>query len=281
MNAITMKDVLAKRNAFTLKEINIHIKTGSVSGLIGRNGAGKTTLIQTLVREWKIKQGEIEYFGLPYHGNEAWIHSNIAYVAADDMFHNVRLKHLIKYRNVLYDNFDGAFLEEMFQKFHIGVEKKLKEYSSGTRKIISILLAMAQKPQLLILDEPMANLDPITRMEILSLLRTFMEDETHSILISSHLLSDLEKICDSIILINNGSILFEQQMDELEEMFVVVRLEGNSDELRKHMIAYDVDEMGICGLMYRSLAPMQDQVLVQNATLEQIMYYLLKEDVTC
>lgn len=275
MDALHVEGLQVELHNFTLNNITLDIPQGSVMGLIGRNGAGKTTFIKSVLNLLD-RKGIVLFHGRSLEKDHEEVCRDIAYVGTDfDFSLNTKVKTLRKIYRDFYSEFDEQQFESLCKKSDITLKSKLSQLSLGQNKLLQLYLAICRKPVLLILDEPMANLDPITRREIIELLSEFMIDETHSILISSHLLSDLEKIADYVTLIDHGNIVLKDDMVHLQDGYyevfaskeeltklpkdIIIHVRKQSDEYQA--LCHVLDECQLEGYRY------------QRADLETIMYY--------
>ena len=231
-NVLEIKNLSKKYKEFELKNINLKLPKGMIMGLIGENGAGKTTTIKAILNIIKKDTGEVKIFGKSLEQNEKEIKQDIG-VILDDSFLSEYLSP--KDINKIMKNFYIAWDEELYFKylnnFNISINKLLKEFSSGMKMKLKIATAISHKPKLLILDEPTTGLDPVARNDILDLFQEFIEDGEHSILVSSHITSDLEHIADYITFISNGEIIFTRTKDELLEKYGIAKC--NEEEFKK------------------------------------------------
>ena len=227
-NILEVKDLCKGYIGFELKNINFNIPKGMIVGLIGENGAGKTTTIKAILNIINKDKGQINIFGLDIQQNEKQIKQDIG-VVLDDSFLSEYLtpKGISKIMKNFYPNWDEELYLKYLEKFDLPLDKISKEFSSGMKMKLKIATAISHKPKLLILDEPTSGLDPVARNDILDIFQEFIEDGEHSILLSSHITSDLEHIADYIMFINNGEIIFTKSKDELIENFGIVKCEEN------------------------------------------------------
>ncbi len=228
-NVLEIKNLCKKYTGFELKNINMKLPKGMIMGLIGENGAGKTTTIKAILNIINKDSGQIKIFGMDAEQKE--VKQDIG-VVLDDSFLSEYLS--TKDINKIMKNFYTTWNEELYFKyienFKLPINKISKDYSSGMKMKLKIATALAHNPKLLILDEPTSGLDPVARNEILDIFRDFIQDEEHSILVSSHITSDLEHIADYITFINNGEIIFTKPKDELLEEYGIVKC--NEKEFR-------------------------------------------------
>ena len=203
--------------------LNVHRK-GQIYGLIGKNGAGKTTTIKAILNLINIDSGEIKIFDKDYKRDEKFIKEKIG-VLLDDSFFSERLTVLdinVILKNI-YKNYDEVTFFNYLDKLKLPRDKKLSEFSTGMLMKLKIITALSHHPELLILDEPTSGLDPIARADILDIFKDFIQDENHSIFVSSHITSDLEHIADYIIFIKDGGIILIDEKDKLIDNYGVVK----------------------------------------------------------
>lgn len=214
-NAIEIKGLSKNYKTFTLKDLSFSVPQGSIMGFIGENGAGKTTTIKLILNSIKKNSGSINIFGMDNIEKEKSIKSRIGVVLDESYFHELLTPmEISKILSKIYSNWDTPLFVKYLGEFNIP-HIKIKEMSRGTKMKLSLATALSHHPELLILDEPTSGLDPIVRNEILDIFLDFIQDEEHSILISSHITSDLEKIADYITFIHQGKLIFSDSMDDL------------------------------------------------------------------
>ena len=201
-----------KYDRFSLKDVSFNLEEGTIMGLIGRNGAGKTTIIKAIMDLIKIDSGEIQVFGtkLTKEAKE-----EIGIVFDDGFFsEQYNAKQIGNILKGIYKNWDGEKYNDYLIKMNLPDDKLIKDFSRGMQMKLSFAIAISHNPRLLILDEPTSGLDPVFRAEILDMFMEFIQDERNSILISSHITTDLEKIADYITFIDDGEIIFSKEKDE-------------------------------------------------------------------
>lgn len=286
-NIIEIKNLEKKYDdKFELGEIDISIPKGVIVGLIGENGAGKTTLIKSMLNIIKIDSGEIKIFGKDYRKEEKFIKEDIG-VVLDNMFFPELLnaKDINNSMKDIYKNWDSKLYFSYLKEFDLPESKPLKSMSKGMRKKLEIVSALAHKPKLLILDEPTSGLDPVVRAEVLDIFQKFIEDEEHSILLSTHITSDLEHIADEIIFIDKGKMLFQKSRDEIIDNYGILKCDidyfSNID--KKDIIAYKKTKYA-----YEILVDNKEQVsrkyngcIVDKITLEDLMVLVIKGEKVC
>ena len=223
-NILEIKNLCKKYDGFELKNINIELPKGMIMGLIGENGAGKTTTIRAILNLLNNTSGEIKIFGLDNKEYEKQIKEDIGVVLDDSFFSdNMNPKDINKIMRNIYNNWDESVYIKYLDDFKLPSNQNIKEYSSGMKMKLKLAVALSHKAKLLILDEPTSGLDPIARNEILDVFQDFIQDENHSILVSSHITSDLEHIADYITFISDGKIIFCKSKDELLDNYGIVK----------------------------------------------------------
>ena len=216
MNAIEVKHIYKELGDFQLRDLSFNVEQGTVMGFIGQNGAGKTTTIKCILNSLKITTGNISVFGKNHAEHELDIKENIGVVF--DELHvpdSLTAIDLDKFYGNVYKRWDRSYFFNLLERLDVSKYTKVKDLSRGMKMKLSLALALSHHPKLLILDEPTSGLDPIIRDEVLDILLGFMEDESHSILFSSHITTDLEKIADTIMFIHKGEIVFSESKDVL------------------------------------------------------------------
>lgn len=223
-NILEIKNLSKKYEGFELKDINLQLPKGTIMGLIGENGAGKSTTIKAILNLIDKEKGEIKIFGLDYQKEERKIKEDIG-VVLDDSFLSEYLNpnDVHKMMKNIYKNWDEKLYFKYLEDFKLSKNKMIKEFSSGMKMKLKIATAISHHPKLLILDEPTSGLDPVARNEILDIFQEFIQEEEQSILVSSHITSDLEHIADYITFIHEGNIVFTKTRDELLENYGIVK----------------------------------------------------------
>ena len=240
-NNIELQNVSKKYKGFELKNISFNVPQGCIVGLIGENGAGKTTTIKSILNISKC-EGIVKIFGKDNIKYEKEIKEETG-VVLDDSFLSDYLT--AKQVNLIMREFYKTWNENKYinllKQFNIPTDKLIKDFSSGMKMKLKIATAISHNPKLLILDEPTSGLDPVVRNEILDIFRKYIEeDETRSILLSTHITTDLEHISDYIVFIEKGKIIFDLPTDELLENYGIIKC-SKEDFIRldeKDYIAY-------------------------------------------
>lgn len=276
--AIEIKNLVKKFDDFTLGPIDLSIPKGAIVGYIGQNGAGKSTSIKLLLGLLKKDLGEIKILGYD-NPNSIELKDKIG-VVFDDLLvpEEMTLVDLEKFCSRVYSKWDRDFFYQLKKKFNLSEKQIVKSYSRGMRMKLSMAVALSHNAEILILDEATSGLDPIVREEILDFLLDFMQDENHTILISSHILSDLEKVADYIAFINDGKVLFVEAKDELKENYGICTLSNEEVQTldKKAIIGRRIHSFGQDLLVKRNLVP--DGIRLQKPSIEDIMIYFVKGD---
>ncbi len=226
MNAIEIKNLTKSYNEFKLDNLNFNLPSGTIMGLVGENGAGKSTTIKLIMNAIAADSGTITVLGDSNKSkNFNEIKQDIGIVLDEANFPDVlNVKNINKIMKNTYKNWDEKTFFNYLESFDLPQNKKFLDFSRGMKMKLSIAVALSHNPKLLILDEPTGGLDPMVRDEILDILNEYTREENHSILFSSHITSDLEKICDYIAFIHKGKLLLCEEKDVLIESYAIARL---------------------------------------------------------
>ncbi len=206
-NALELSHITKDYGSFRLDDISFSLPGGAILGLIGENGAGKTTTIKCILNLIHRDAGEIRVLGQDNLAQERAIKEDLGVVLDESVFHDsLRPRDVDRIMARLYKGWDSALFARYCGKFSLPNEKTIKEFSKGMKMKLSIAAALAHRPRLLILDEATSGLDPVAREEILDEFLDFIQDEEHSVLLSSHITSDLEKCADYIVYLHRGEL---------------------------------------------------------------------------
>ena len=222
-NILEVRKLNKNYKGFKLKDINLTLPKGMIMGLIGENGAGKTTTIKSILNLTKVDSGEVKIFGLNIKEDEKKIKEDIGVVLDDSFFsEHLTAEDINQIMKNIYENWDENLFFKFLVDFKLPLKQEFKEFSSGMKVKLKIATAISHHPKLLILDEPTSGLDPIARSEILDIFQDFIQNGENSILVSSHITSDLEHIADYITFISDGRILLSKTRDELLDEYGIV-----------------------------------------------------------
>lgn len=213
-------------------DCSLNVMPGCVTGLIGQNGAGKSTTFKAVLGLISFDGGTVTVLGKDLKDFKAEDKENLGVALSDSGFSGyLTIKDIIPVLKNLYSNFDYSFFSEQVNRFQLPLDKKIKDFSTGMKAKLKVLVAVSHNAKLLILDEPTAGLDVIARDELLELLREFMEkDEERSILISSHISGDLESLCDDIYMIHDGKIILHEDTDVLLSDYALLKVDDEQYE---------------------------------------------------
>lgn len=208
-----------------LDNVSLDVPTGSVFGLIGENGAGKSTLIKHILGLLRAQQGTVRVFGKDPVDDPVGVLAEIGYLAEEnDLPFGMRVDELQRYVRSFYPYWDQSYAEELRTKFELPLKARLKNLSKGQRARAGLMVALAYRPKLLLLDEPSSGLDPIVRRDILTTIVRDLRAEGRTVLFSSHLLNEVEEVCDYVAMLRQGHIIFSDKLETLKKQYISVRL---------------------------------------------------------
>ena len=200
-----------------LNTVSLSLPRGGVYGLVGANGAGKTTLIKHILGLLQAESGSVRIFGLDPVGDPVAVLSRIGYLSEEnDLPGWMRVDELIRYSRAFYPRWDDRFAEELRQSFDLDPSAQIKTLSKGQKSRAGLLVALAYRPELLVLDEPSSGLDPIVRRDILGAVIRTIADEGRTVLFSSHLLDEVEQVADHVTMIRQGTIVMSAALADIK-----------------------------------------------------------------
>lgn len=264
-----------KSPGFILGPLNLELPSGCILGLIGENGAGKTTTLKMMLGLTRKSGGHIELLGRPA-GDET-LRAHIGAVMDGICFPgDMNARQVGRMLEKLYPSWRMSTWHTWCRRFHLPEEKKIAAYSKGMQQKLMLAAAFSHDSRLLLLDEATSGLDPVARDELLDTLRDFVSDENHSVLLSSHLVEDVQKVCDYVALLHEGQLLFCEEKDRLLESFALVQ--GPREVLLRlpGLRGMRENAFGATALVPRIKVP--SGLSWQPAGLEDIMLYTLRED---
>ncbi len=279
--ALTITGLTKKYSNFTLDNISFQIPSGSIVGLIGENGAGKSTTVHSILGLIQKDSGKITILGHDIENFDDTVKEKVGVVFDGSNFsEELTPIKLSKVLRDIYASWDQSYYNDLLSQLNIPATKKIKTFSKGMKMKLSIVVAFAHHPQLLILDEATSGLDPIVRDDILDMFLEFVQDEEHSILVSSHITSDLEKVADYIVFIHAGKIIFCMPKDELLEHYGIMKCgTAQFDAIDKNdIIAYRKQdyEWQILVSNREKAAKKYPKAMVSAATIDEIMLLYVK-----
>ncbi|MGI6576311.1 MAG: ABC transporter ATP-binding protein [bacterium] len=282
---LEVTDLRKNYPGFTLKDISFCLPRGFIMGFIGPNGAGKSTTIKLIMNLVRKDNGTIKVFGLDNTTHEQEIKQKIGFVYDESYYYEELTP--VEIRNIIapfYAHWDNKAYYGFLRSFDLPQRKKLKHFSRGMKAKFSLVVALSHGAELIIMDEPTSGLDPIFRREILDILLDLLQDEQKSVLFSTHITSDLDRIADYISFINKGEIVFSGERGLILENYGLVK--GGSELLnettRPLFIGLRKTSFGFEGLtqdVQKARHLLKEQALIEKATLEEIMLYTVKGEV--
>ena len=271
---------LKKNYASFSLDCSLEVKPGYVTGLIGQNGAGKSTTFKAILGLIQCDGGSIEIFGQSALNEED--KQLLGVVLSDSGFSGyLTISDIIPILENLYKRFDKSFFLRMVNQFELPKNKKIKEFSTGMKAKLKIIVAMCHQAQLLILDEPTAGLDVIARDELLDMMRDYMaEDDQRAILISSHISSDLETLCDDVYMIHNGQVIMHEDTDVLLSEYALLKVDDQQFEQldKAYILKYKKESYGYSCLThqkqyYRENYP---NIVLENSHIDDVMTMMIR-----
>lgn len=262
-------------------DCTLEVQEGCVTGLIGKNGAGKSTTFKAVLGLISIDGGGIEIFGKPAAKIGIRDKEDIGVVMSDAGFSGyLTIQDLIPVLRSLYRNFQEEEFLRRCKEFQLPMNKKIKEFSTGMKRKLQVLAALTHEAKLLILDEPTAGLDVLARDELLDMLRAYMEQEGRAILVSSHISSDLEGLCDDIYMIDDGKIVLYEETDVLLDSYGILKMtEEQYEQLdREHILRHKKEEFGY-GCLTDQRQFYQDNypdIVVEKGTIDELIMMMIR-----
>jgi len=277
MNALEIRDLCKKYKEFELKNINLVLPNGCIMGFVGENGAGKSTTIKLILNAIKRDSGSITVLGKDNGENFELTKEDIGVVLDEvGISECLTAKQVGKVMQNIYKNWDAQIFEQYLTQLKVPPDKKFKELSKGMKMKLAITVALSHNAKLLILDESTSGLDPVVRDEVLDIFSEFTRDENHAVLISSHIVSDLEKICEYIAFIHEGEMMLCEEKDALKERYGIIRCdEAILKEIRSDaVIGKKVSPYGIEAIVRRNEIP--EDMEIYPVDLEQLFIFMVK-----
>ena len=279
MNVIELSHIQKSFGDFAIRDLNLTVPAGTICGLVGENGAGKSTTIRLLMGALRPDAGAARVLGADVSSPEfLQVKEDVGVVLDEAYFpESLNAVQVGKIMAATYRRWDQAAYDGCLKRFDLPGNKQFKDFSRGMRMKLAIAVALSHQPKLLVLDEATAGLDPIVRDEILDIFNEFTREEDHSILISSHILSDLEKLCDYIAFLHKGQLLFCEEKDRLLEEHGI--FEGSRENLDcllpEAIVAREENRYGgVRALVKREMAPAGFHL--EKPTVEDIVLFLVK-----
>ena len=277
-NAIELKNVTKKFKGFQLDDISFELPKGCILGLVGENGAGKSTTIRLIMNAMDRDCGEISVMGIDNRSKGFGELKEDIGVVLDEAYFPVviNVEVVNKMMKSTYQRWNEKVFFDYVRRFDLPVKRQFKDFSRGMKMKLAIAAALSHDPKLLVLDEATSGLDPIVRDEIIEIFNDFTRDPEHSILISSHILSDLEKLCDYIAFIHKGKLLFCEEKDELLDKYGIVRCSKDqfADIPSEAVKGKRISDYGVECLVKRDLV--SGSFNIEKTGIEDVILYLVK-----
>ncbi|MEW4428546.1 MULTISPECIES: ABC transporter ATP-binding protein [Paenibacillus] len=282
MNAIELRNLTKGYPLFKVDNVSLDVKQGYITGLIGPNGAGKSTLIKMIIGLIHPDSGTIRTLGHEMPTQEVNIKQRIG-VVSDECFYyeHLTIREMKKMIAPFYKKWDEQKFNGYLEQFELSPKKKIADLSKGMKIKFSLAIALSHDADLLIMDEPTSGLDPVFRRELLDLLSDLIQDETRSIIFSTHITTDLERIADYIAFVNQGKLVFNETKDDVLERYTIVKgdMELLDGDTRNQFIGIRETDVG-----FEALADNREEAarlfgsfaLLQRPTLEDLIYFTAK-----
>lgn len=282
-NVIEIEGLCKRYDGFAIENLDLSIPQGGIMGFIGANGAGKTTTIYSILNVIPVDAGRIQIFGKDYKKDEQEIKQDIGVVFDEMGYHEIMTPlQISRMMKSIYHNWSEMEFAKYLDRFGLPYKKRCGTFSRGMRMKLQITVALSHGAKLLIMDEPTSGLDPVVRNEMLDIFQEFVEEEDHTILLSSHIIEDLERIADEIAFIDKGRILLADNKDVILEQHAI--LKGKKQDISK---IRSEDMVGVKRSAYGVEILVQDapacrrrypEFLCEPASLEDIMLYYVSRE---
>lgn len=282
MNAIELRNLTKVYPEFTVDNISLDVKQGYITGLIGPNGVGKSSLIKMMLGMIHPDSGSVKILGCDMPKQEVDIKQRIG-IVSDDCFYyeHLTIRDSKKMIAPFYQKWDEKKFNRLLEQFELSPKKKIKDLSKGMKIKFSLAVALSHEAELLIMDEPTSGLDPVFRREMLDLLAEMMQDERNTIIFSTHITTDLDRIADYIAFINRGKLVFNEAKDDIFERYAIVKgdLELLDSDIRNKFVGIRETAVGFEGLVDNRQEADQlfgNYAILEKPSIEEIIYFTTK-----
>ncbi|MBR6070771.1 MAG: ABC transporter ATP-binding protein [Ruminococcus sp.] len=281
-NILEISGLNKSYEGFALRDVSFSLPKGYIMGFVGQNGSGKTTTIRSILNMAKKDSGKISIFGLDSVDNAVEVKERLG-VVFDSLYlaNHLTVKHVDKQLAPFYKDWSSEEFFRRIKAFGLPDDRKVGDFSKGMKMKLMVAVALSHKAELMILDEPTSGLDPVARDELLDILSEYIGDENRSVLFSTHITSDVERIADYITVLHGGRVWFTGTKDELHEKYLVLRgaEEDISSSLREKCIGFHAYRNGFDALISSDLlGEIPKELETEKASIDEILVYIAKED---
>lgn len=276
MNILQVENLSKTYPTFKLDNVSFSLEKGYIMGFIGRNGAGKTTTLKSMLKFVHPESGNVSINGFDIEKDEFAVKNSIGFVSGLDGFYNSKkIKQVTDITKKFFSNWSDETYKNLLEKFNLDENKFIKNLSAGMKVKYQLAIAMSHDAKLLILDEPTSGLDPVSRDELVILFQDYVADGEHSILFSTHVISDLEKCADYITYIKKGKILDSCDVVSFKEKYLLVngKKEDLTDELKSKVIGVHEHNFGFEGMILKSDKDLFTKCEITQPSMEEIMVH--------
>ena len=276
MNILQVENLSKTYPTFKLDNVSFSLEKGYIMGFIGRNGAGKTTTLKSMLKFVHPESGNVSINGFDIEKDEFAVKNSIGFVSGLDGFYNSKkIKQVTDITKKFFSNWSDETYKNLLEKFNLDENKFIKNLSAGMKVKYQLALAMSHDAKLLILDEPTSGLDPVSRDELVILFQDYVADGEHSILFSTHVISDLEKCADYITYIKKGKILDSCDVVSFKDKYLLVngKKEDLTDELKSKVIGVHEHNFGFEGMILKSDKDLFAKCEITQPSMEEIMVH--------
>ena len=276
MNILQVENLSKTYPTFKLDNVSFSLEKGYIMGFIGRNGAGKTTTLKSMLKFVHPESGNVSINGFDIEKDEFAVKNSIGFVSGLDGFYNSKkIKQVTDITKKFFSNWSDETYKNLLEKFNLDENKFIKNLSAGMKVKYQLAIAMSHDAKLLILDEPTSRLDPVSRDELVILFQDYVADGEHSILFSTHVISDLEKCADYITYIKKGKILDSCDVVSFKEKYLLVngKKEDLTDELKSKLIGLHEHNFGFEGMILKSDKDLFAKCEITQPSMEEIMVH--------
>ena len=276
MNILQVENLSKTYPTFKLDNVSFSLEKGYIMGFIGRNGAGKTTTLKSMLKFVHPESGNVSINGFDIEKDEFAVKNSSGFVSGLDGFYNSKkIKQVTDITKKFFSNWSDETYKNLLEKFNLDENKFIKNLSAGMKVKYQLAIAMSHDAKLLILDEPTSGLDPVSRDELVILFQDYVADGEHSILFSTHVISDLEKCADYITYIKKGKILDSCDVVSFKEKYLLVngKKEDLTDELKSKLIGLHEHNFGFEGMILKSDKDLFAKCEITQPSMEEIMVH--------